>query len=902
MNFISTKNSESGPFTFIVEDGTDPLRSIKVLIVKALQCPKVEILQSNLISQVLYLYLNKDTHVALEHSQSYVVTFTKSSQPSKTGLLLRIPLVADAYQLMQIDENNPYVIEILKSDANNKDFTEVTNSLLLEGQESSPNQSSLAPTQVSNSNTPRDTNKFQQEEYNPVIKNNALESISAWGAKEYASLLANGAWVPPVISMKRPTTALPILPLSPKKVAQYNLSPQNEQNPKDFIVSRYYNTLYSLTTPLSYFPKTAFNRLRNLCKENQEELVDALHGSLLSTENLSKRQAERFGLPSLVGGEESVIHLLKFERENQQHFVSRHYDDLSNDEKLEKLVMDLKIREAQLQVLVIMEVLLCSKINESNFLDGNAKQQEKENQTKAKRSLVRKRNKQKIIPTLLGQGIDDSIPSQTATPQNISITEYSLYKSLLSLIDQLGIWGVFQAKSSSRNDEHTYGFLAYVLVPYYNKALPQIVQFIIKSFKNFQINLKVPKKSASRQSSTSANGNEEGPIEANNKRKLKFSKTHLSPSKLPFLKKSSSTMDASDLKPAFLLKRSKSSLGTKNMQKRQVDMLGKTEKSEEQMEEEVKSQTLFLFCDARKIKSVSMATSSTRELLPQVEATPTKPTLAERAKLNPVNSNVPQVFETPSNVRIIDRLNFENSEIEKSNVFGRLRSSRQKTVFEKLASIEMEDEIVGSPIQLSNSPSNVFLNENNNDIIRSSPEKVISSPLKVTTKPGQQISITSSPVYHGQDGLPKDLRINAKRIKLAPVLPSAKAELKPERKLPKSLQQPPHQPHKTKKVCSKAKKVIEPEMAANRVSVMETAKRQNGNSAISTASASFSSLDIFRETSFTKTQADLESSTNPAKVSSHSFSFNSADTDSDSDLEKLMAAPRAPIRKYPRKK
>lgn len=887
MNFPPATTNDSESLSFLVTDGTDPLRSIRVLVVKPLLCPKVEILQSNLVSRRSFLYLNKDASAALSNSETHLVNFTTSSQSSQTGLLLHIPVVPDAYQLMEIDGSSPQVAKLLKLSVENEEKTDFDDGFTLENQDGSLNgESSCSNHILDSSNAHNESHSLKK--IIPILKKTPLASISAWAAKEYTSLLANAVWVPPVISMKRHTTIQSVVPQSPQKTVQYNLSPQNEQNPRDFIISRYYNTLYSLTTPLSYFPKTAFNRLRNMCKENQAELLDAISGTLISTEDLRKRQIERFGLSSLISGEVTSVHMLKFERENQLHFASRHYDDLLNDQKLDGLVMDLKIREAQLQVLVIMEFLLCSKIDETLFLESNAKRQEKENQAKGKRSLVRKRNKQRIIPTLLGQGMDDTTLSQIDTLHNDAGTQYSLYKSLLSLIDQLGIWGVFQAKSSSRNDEHTYGFLAYVLLPYYNKALPQILQFIIKSFRNLKINFKAPKKSASRQSSTSSKANTEESIEAGAKRKLKFAKIHLSPGKLPFLKKSSSTMDASDLKPAFLLKRSKSSLGSKNMQKRQVDMLGKAEKSEEQINDELKSQSLFLFCDARKIKSVNMATTSTREL-PQVEATPTKPTLAARTMLNPVSINVPQVFETPSNVRVIDRLNIENSLPSE-----RTRSSNQKSVFEKLASIEMEDEAIGSPTQLSNSPFNVFLNESHQEVIRSSPEKVSSSPIKVSTKYGDQIAITSSPVYLSQDGLPKDLRIASKRVKLTPVSKSTNFESKP--KLEQSQKRETNQYKRQKRVMEG--KILE----QNCISVQNNPKPLNSLSEISSALASLSNLDVFRDSSFVKPRILSAATINNAKTSSHSFTLNSADTDSDSDLEKLMAAPRASIKKYPRKK
>lgn len=833
--------------TFVVTDNSDPLHLLRVTVVEPLLSPKVEILQSTILLSRKFMLVDEHVSSSLLGFEAFLVTIEKSLELQRRGLLLRISAVPRAYELL--DAKRSFVLEF-NGKKNGETFP-------------------LKIAETGSSSSEVKTRTYLSKGPEPVIAETRTQTISAWGAKELNPSSDMHDWIPPVISMKRPTLVEGVLPLSPKRVIHCNLSPRKEETPTDFILARYYNTLYSLTTPLSYFPKTALNRLKNMCKENQYGFLNALCAVYLTKEQLNLRQSEKLGLLPWAGGSSSVLQILKFEHENQKNFASRYYNDLMNGAKFEVLVSDLKVREAQLQILIVMELLLCSAIEEQSFLEQNSKKDAREIATKVRSSLVRKRKKLKIIPTLLGHGMQDFEPQPKLNDSvPTSIASFALYKSLVSLIDQLGIWATLQGLSVSKTDEISYGFIAYVLVPYYNKTLPHIVQFIIKSFKSLQSNFKVPRKSSSRSSSSTEL---EDSAKSSNKREPKFSKRLLSSNKLPVLKKASSMIESSDLKPEFSLKRSKSSLGPKNMQKRQVDMSAKNDKGGRYAsKEELMSQPLFLFCDARRTKSIFHVSTEIR----QVEVTPVKPTTTKRADLVPVSSEIPQVLSTPFNVRVVDK---------QFVVDG--KPAKTQSVFERLANARFEEgESISSPQRKLSTTLNFILHDTVL-AVNSSPEKIVMSPILAATKPGERKSITSSPVFASIDGSTKDLP-TTKRSRLA---------LVEEQEMLNDLNS------QSKETTLRVSRPESQRISENNQSANATNSSITSLTATNSSAANISNMDIFKDQP-AKIKADTTLFKEALRVSEHSFCFIDANTDLDSDLEKLMAAPRIPLKKYPRKR
>lgn len=456
----------------------------------------------------------------------------------------------------------------------------------------------------------------------------------------------------PHFSMKPPKAAAI---LQPPRKADYTLSPQNETDPQSFLFARYFSTLYSFTTPLSYFAKTALSRFRNLCKNDPATKKENLLALYLTTDQLEARQSNKYGLDLT----QDPITVSIYEQQNRDLFINKNSTDLRKEEPLRKFVFELKIREAQLQILLLMELLLCWGKDEVSFLEENAKIQEKKAKKSLKVSLVRsKKRRKKIIPTFLGVSIQES-PEKIGLPTSTVVSESMLYISLISLVDQMSIWDILLGRVKGSKDDSMYGFLAYVLVPYFKSQLPETVNFIIQKVKELRPKLHVSRSrsKATRSKSTSQlpesvsdNMEQSEAMEKSTqpKKSSKFSKTLLSSEKVPFLHRSSTDMASTgvpaDLQPAFLLKRSKSNLASKNLKRRQVDM--SLVRTESQDAEELKKNKLFLFGDARKIKSVP-AENSKDLLVRQVEATP-----AKNNRTVPRKNTFSQVMETPSTHRI----------------------------------------------------------------------------------------------------------------------------------------------------------------------------------------------------------------------------------------------------------
>ncbi|KAK7684023.1 hypothetical protein QCA50_012999 [Cerrena zonata] len=202
---------------------------------------------------------------------------------------------------------------------------------------------------------------------------------------------------------------------------------------------------------------------------------------------LYARHEGRFGLLKSVDRAEvsSCNTKERYETESQQEFVKKNQilsllvknsesqfsKDASSDtaevnsgnapmtleEKLSALTLDLKVREAQLQILISLELISLLEIQENVFLDQNLKRQESEfekSKKAVKPSLVRKRknkSSKKIMPTFLGMGINvDELKVLINEPSTIKIDEYSLFSSMTTLVDRMGIWDTLAGVTTSK--------------------------------------------------------------------------------------------------------------------------------------------------------------------------------------------------------------------------------------------------------------------------------------------------------------------------------------------------------------------------------------------------------------------------------------------------------------------
>lgn len=495
----------------------------------------------------------------------------------------------------------------------------------------------------------------------PELARNFNEAINSWKLGESSQRRI------PNFSMKAPVQNPP-----PTNIQSFT-SPQSETKPLNFIQSRYYNTLYSFTTPLSYFPKTALSRLKVMCGEDRAAFKEVLLEMRKSPDDISKRYDQKLNLPELMLGDIQEVSLVKYELESQRIFIEKHYDSLHDSSKFGRLLLELKIREAQLQILIHLELILACQIDDLTFIERCSANMTESTKPKKKRRLIRKTTKNitqsSLIPTLLGVGVFE----ETSTTSQAN-TEQTIFNSVTTFIEQCAIWDMLLGGKNGSKKESAYEFLAYVLLPFYNKILPHTVGYVVSRVKDLRPNLKTKKRLQKR-----ANVSEESK-EAPEKKKSKFTKKLVRREQRPLLGPSKT-----EIEPAFLLKRSKSNLGSKNMQRRQVDM---SVAQKEKLEEERPS---FVFGDARKTKLASLPPAS-------------PPPLRQST----------QVLRTPS-VKRIDRQIPETPQ-------------RSTLLVQKLKQVAENVLIISSPELIRSDNPNIFLHPHG---IRSSPlEAITSSPSK----------------------------------------------------------------------------------------------------------------------------------------------------------------------------
>ncbi|OBA22768.1 hypothetical protein METBIDRAFT_36292, partial [Metschnikowia bicuspidata var. bicuspidata NRRL YB-4993] len=383
-----------------------------------------------------------------------------------------------------------------------------------------------------------------------------------------------------------------------------------------------------------------------------------------------------------------------FEAENQALFVSKHYEQTTKDELLEHLVLELKIREAQIQIVLLLEIILCMAVDEADFLDTGRRQQAQAAASKRKPALIR-RKKKKVIATFLGVGVTEPegvSGTVMLSPKQDHMSPLSLYTSLVGLIDQIGLWDSLLEHGRTDKDENTQGFLAFVVVPFFGKGLPKTVLFIIKQIKGLRPNILRTRWTKSASSLEPPGLPQNQPSDPQSK----FPKISMSTDSIPTLPRASTTTDADSIKPAFSLKRSKSNLGTRNLKRRQVDM--SVAKNEPADTEPGKS-NLFLFTDARRVKSGASLAQSSQSFtnVRQVEATPAKPAAPGASRNAPRVFATPQVLATPSNQRTVD-----GGYIVKETPQG--RQEKKPSVHERLSQVARESPvksmgIVSSPVR-----------------------------------------------------------------------------------------------------------------------------------------------------------------------------------------------------------
>lgn len=564
------------------------------------------------------------------------------------------------------------------------------------------------------------------------------------------------------------------------------------EDPSIYLCTKYYSILYSLKTPLSYFPKIAFTKMKLLCQSDPAILKEKLIGLRLSIEDFDYRHGGRLGVLEDFKRKEISLLAVKYtiEREHQQEFTekylrstdgaeniaanSRGSEDNSEmkheHENLLNLIMELKTREAQLQLLILFELFTCLEIHEGRFFENNIRKEET-NQIKSRNikrpSLVRKRNQNKrIIPTFLGMGILSLgiMKGRNEIEDTTDIDEYNIYKSLNFFIDRIGLWDTLIENSPHYGTCNMESFLDYVIIPYYRQRLPLTTKYILNKAKELttRVKLNPEKRREQKYRKQGLLRNDSGPSTDGPPPASRSLSVH---SNLMTTRNNSLKYEMSsqaNILP-FSLKKSKSSLSSGLNEKRQVDVsfslklfclaLGPrlpNEFSKNMDSGQTNSSNSFFFSRATKSKSQDNVGDSL-----QVEATPIK----KKQKANYLEGSLlngspkarddfsKRLFETgdlalkcPSNHELTD----EKKEDREDNtqpykvVEATPKKPNRCDINEELSEASG---VMGSPVGCISSPT----------FRASSSPSVEESTIKNNKKPGTPVILEGAPFLTQQD-------------------------------------------------------------------------------------------------------------------------------------------------------
>ncbi|KAI5968898.1 hypothetical protein KGF57_000013 [Candida theae] len=467
---------------------------------------------------------------------------------------------------------------------------------------------------------------------------------------------------------------------------------EDSQDPLQFLTNRYYHSLYSLNEPLSYFSKTSLPRFKNLCEGNDSLILTILDSLILNMDKFDlrydgKSNGELFASEASSSSGCEFQHREKFrqrvgfsvkrnvEGDGKEDSVnsgvgSLHLDGIDN-EKLQRLTLELKVREAQLQIILLFEAFQLWNIDEDEFLKQNLQKQNelmKESQDQLKASLVRARKRRRTNTKKSTNGHQEKKESKRVKPITLSGPEssnemsnrgFAYYLYLNKLIDRLNLWEVLMvpdkhgmqggrnvvANGNSGGSSSSYGFLAYVLVPYYGKTLPLLMKYVIRNMKNTNMELtsKVKKKSHSKKRTSSRTssatdisaGSDKTPIEDGTNKEDGVGEEKESKVK----RKSIVSSDNNDtlIKDISIasLKRSKSNLGGQSsrelLDKRQVDLNFKPPQLKKQLSSNLdnggailstNSSSSLIFGKARRSRTLPRV-GSTSEITPSMNVAQT---------------------------------------------------------------------------------------------------------------------------------------------------------------------------------------------------------------------------------------------------------------------------------------
>lgn len=281
-------------------------------------------------------------------------------------------------------------------------------------------------------------------------------------------------------------------------------------DPSEVLEKSYLETLYLSKTPLVYFAKSTLSRIRSQCKTGDKltyltRAIDVLNRRVITVQQLDSKHEQ-----------EKMIRFVREEEEGEEGITTEHcklsekelklleiwkdrLDQFSSNASLKNELSNLKIREIQLQVVILLEILTL-KVRAGTFTDSGkdtaTKNAEEQNKPVSKPQLVRKKKKH-----------------TKNDPEKIPSTTNKSSEELVDIFfDRLCIWQALYenpivpstSQSATKKDQGNtrdllQTFCAEVILPFFSYRLPEKTRQMVKKAQGRSIVKKTHRKRHSKE-------------------------------------------------------------------------------------------------------------------------------------------------------------------------------------------------------------------------------------------------------------------------------------------------------------------------------------------------------------------------------------------------------------------
>lgn len=344
----------------------------------------------------------------------------------------------------------------------------------------------------------------------PTQPSKAINNIASknWNTLRFDDILSLWSEDPEVRSLSAPIR----LNMQVSENSAHRSRGNQNVQPKDYLLTKYYESLFFIHLPLAYFLKSNLERLKSMYKststqDNGQAYRRCLTDMLLENRQFDKRHEDdnivKSELPHAIAMRKRKACLEKFGIAAQ----GETYQEDKND-----LCLVLRVREIKLQIILLLESVYSDNLD-STFKDFDARYRG--------RLKARSLNLTRLIPRRSRRERSSSPEKHETEGEFDCCEQLDLYLDKLCILDILlasepantntDLNPIREHKKNmlSKNKEaSSVGFANYVLVPHFTSRTPYALRFIIRKLKGPSLRNRKP--SQRKEMSLETNGSSAG--------------------------------------------------------------------------------------------------------------------------------------------------------------------------------------------------------------------------------------------------------------------------------------------------------------------------------------------------------------------------------------------------------